>query len=283
MLEVMLGGVILGDETTPPDDDPRHGVADAYWPWEDREDDPIEQRAEVLPGPAEPLPWERETDPLQEKINEWAAEDGIAPPPPDAPLGGEMPGPIGRTRAGEMVQELSALIGYDIEGLRHQFREQVEVRHKAKLELARLKAEAASYEARFGMRGQQSHYEHERSQRLAEIAEQVRRDYAANPEYKVAEKTTGRGAAKETVEERKELPLTDGRVDDLSRAHPDYKQYLGDSLAERRAYTDLLAQIDRAWADVEQAQGVYEFLRESIDTVRSLVYYAGKEWRVTDR
>lgn len=127
-----------------------------------------------------------------------------------------------------------------------------------------LEKEAAQYEARYGATGNQSsHYDRERKSLLAELKEDARTLYKKNPDT-----TTD---AKGNV---KEIPLTDGRAEDIARMHPRYLRLLADAKNDLEVWADLKA-------DIGEAIGVRTWIRENLDTIRAAMYYAGQEAKLT--
>lgn len=172
--------------------------------------------------------------------------------------------------AGEFQGRLAPDVGGDPEAILQRFREQVEAVAIANRRIAGLKARMAQLEARYGRSGTAgSHWEHDRKQLLAEIAEDVRLRYQKDPDMVTDAKGNTR-----------EAPLTDGRCSDMAHAEVRYKRFLAESLREREEYAKLHAELSDAFADQEKERGVQEYLRARLDMMKSLTYAWAAEARL---
>lgn len=181
-------------------------------------------------------------------------------------------------RSTPLVEELDALTGYDSGGLYAAYEAAIQARHAAKLEISRLSALAVSLRARFEAKGTMpSQAEHERSQRLAELSEDIRTQYYRNPETEeVPAKRKGEEPTSRIVR------LSNEEVGQRARAHPDYKRFLTAQGDQRREYEDVKRRLDEAWAEYELQAGIAEYLGSQLEDRKSMIYYASKEWRHRD-
>lgn len=178
-------------------------------------------------------------------------------------------------RSTPLVEELDALTGYDSEGLFQAFREALEARHDAKREVSRLQAMIVTLRAKYESHGTQaSQAEHERSQVLAEISDDIRTEYYRNPEMEeVPAKRKGEEPTKRAIR------LTSDEVASRARAHPRYKRLLDQQGRERAEWARAKADADAAWAQYELQAGVVEYLSKQLEDRKAMIYYASKEWR----
>lgn len=176
------------------------------------------------------------------------------------------------------MEELDALTGYDSGGLYAAYLTAINARHAAKRRIAELSAEAVMLRARFESKGSMpSQAEHERSQVLAELSEQIRMDYYRDPDMdEQAPKRKGEAPV------RKVVRLSNDEVGQRARAHPDYKSFLQQQGQQRGQYEDVKRGLDEAWADYELQSGITDYLGSQLEDRKSMVYYASKEWRHRD-
>lgn len=207
-------------------------------------------------------------------------------PVDDAPLPWEEPSTPPPTRATPnfyrqntpLVEELDALTGYDSAGLFAAYMEAVQKRHDAKRRIAELSAHAVTLRARFESKGTMpSQAEHERSQKLAELAEQVRLDYYRAPDV---EEQAPKRKGEDPI--RKVVRLSNDEVAQRARAHPEYRSFLEAQGQQRADYEQVKRDLDEAWADYELQAGITEYLGSQLEDRKSMVYYASKEWRHRD-
>lgn len=177
-----------------------------------------------------------------------------------------------------LVEELDALTGYDSGGLYAAYIAAIQARHAAKLAVSQLSAIAVSLRARYESRGSMpSQAEHERSQRLAEISEDIRVEYYRHPEKEeVPAKRKGEESTTRIVR------LSNEEVASRARAHPAYRRFLSEQGEERQEYEDIKRQLDAAWAEYELQSGLAEYLGSQLEDRKAMVYYASKEWRHRD-
>lgn len=136
-------------------------------------------------------------------------------------------------------------------------------------ELAALRAERVRLEARYGSTGQSmSHWDHQRKSLLAELDQTYRADMQlAEEEYLKLDKEEQKTVAKPQK-------VTEGSADAYTHAHPRYKQFLEESLAERTEYVGYRAKVDALYAEIEHLQGVREYLVQRIRLNEEAVRHA---------
>lgn len=174
-----------------------------------------------------------------------------------------------------LVGEVDALTGYDSGGLFQAFQDAIAARHEAKRRISTTRAHAAKLAAKFDTKGNQpSQADRERESLLAELMEEVRTLY-----YRAPQKETVPAKRKDEDPTEKIVHLTVAEVESRAKAHPRYQKLLQTHGEERRAWMDAQAAIDAAWADYEQAEGIVTYLDRQLEDRKSLIYYAGKEFR----
>lgn len=174
-----------------------------------------------------------------------------------------------------LVSEVDALTGYDSAGLFAAYQNAIQDRHAAKKRISACRAAVATLAARFDSKGMQvPQAEHERSQLLAELQDDIRTEYYRSPEKETV--PAKRANEEPTV---KIVHLTVGEVESRAKAHPRYVRLLNQQGQDRASYQQKLAELDGAWAEYELADGISTYLGLQLEDRKSLIYYAGKEWR----
>ena len=173
-------------------------------------------------------------------------------------------------RPTELSEEVDALTGYDRAAMFEGFDAAVRLRAQAKQKIGQLQSRIAGLAARFETHGTMpSQAEHERTQLLAEIMEEVRQRYYSNPD---TEKVPPKRAGEEPT--TKIIQLTQGEVEARAKADPRYKVRLEGDARQREQHALLKAELSKAWAEYEEYKESGELIRLQLEDRKSLIYYA---------